>query len=190
MSKQDIRREIRNRRDRYHYIHRDSVRIWDILEQSSLYHKAKTVFTYCSFGSEVETYFTLEIMLRHGKRVCLPRMQDKPKMEFHVLEGLKHLKRNRFGVYEPPMWESVCVPDADSLMLVPGVAFDTLGNRIGLGGGFYDCYLQRYPWTLTLGLCFDFQLLEEPIPVEETDQKLRYLLMPRGIYNVEKGAWI
>ncbi len=190
MNKQEIRKEIRGQRDRYQFIHRDSVRIWDILEQSTLYKKAKTIFTYCSFGSEVETIFTLEPMMRHGKKVCLPRLKDKPQMEFHLLEQLKKLERNRYGVYEPPIWASTCTPDADSLMLVPGVAFDLEGNRIGFGGGFYDCYLQRYPETVTMGLCFDFQLLEDTIPVEETDQKLQYILTTRGIYNVEEGIWL
>ncbi len=190
MSKQEIRQEIRKQRDRYQFIHRDSVRIWDILEQSSLYKKARTIFTYCSFGSEVETFFTLEPMMRHGKKVCLPRLKDKSYMEFHVLEHLKRLERNRYGVYEPPMWEATCVPAADSLMLVPGVAFDLQGNRIGFGGGFYDCYLQRHPQTRTMGICFDFQLLEGTIPVEETDQKLQYILTTRGIYNVEEGVWL
>ena len=184
---------MRSRRDRYAYVHRDSVRIWDILEQSSLYQQAKTIFTYVSLGSEVETYFTLEPMLRQRKKVCLPRLKDKPEMEFHVLDQVKRLERNRYGIYEPAQWDPVCTPDSGALMLVPGLAFDAFGNRVGFGGGFYDCYLQRFPQTVTMGLAFDFQFIEnyeKAIPAEETDQKLQYILTPKGIYSVQEGAWI
>ena len=182
---------MRAKRDRHPNIHRDSVRIWDTLEQSSLYQRAQTIFAYFSFGSEVETFFALEQMLRQGKRVCLPRLGEKRQMSFHELEQMKGLERNRFGVYEPPLRAALCEPDARSLMLVPGLAFDAMGNRIGFGGGFYDCYLQRFPETVTVGLAFDFQFMEEEtIPAEETDRRLQYVLSPKGIYSVQEGTFI
>ena len=193
MTKQEIRQAMRTKRDRYPSIHIDSVRIWDLLEHSKLYQKAQRIFTHCSFGSEVETVFTLEHMLRQGKEVYLPRLQERRQMEFHVLEYVKKLERNRFGVYEPPMWERIGTPDAKSLMLVPGVAFDVMGNRVGFGGGFYDSYLERFPNTLTMGMCFDFQFIEDRdmlIPTEATDRKMDYVLTPRGIYSIEEGSWI
>ena len=192
-TKQEIRMEMRQKRNSYPSVQIDSVKVWDVLESSDLYWNAKSIFTYCSFGSEVETVFTFERMIKQGKKVCLPRMMGPRTMEFHELEHLNQLERNRFGVYEPSMWTPVTTPDANSLMLIPGLVFDKNGNRLGFGGGYYDTYLEKFPNTKTMGVCFDFQLILDEgfeLPIEPTDRMVDYILMPRGIYDVKKGIML
>lgn len=181
---------MRIRRDRYPDVHKDSVRIWDVLEKSVLYRNAQSIFTYISCGSEVETYFTLDQIRRQGKQFYLPRIQEGGRMDFYGVENIYHMERNRYGIYEPSMREQKKEPDAHSLMLVPGLAFDLSGERIGYGRGYYDRYLQRFPELTTVGLCYDFQITAEPLPADDTDRKLQYLISPRGLYSVEKGAWL
>ena len=63
----------------------------------------------------------------------------------------------------------------------------------GFGGGYYDTYLEKFPNTKTMGICFDFQLIEDKnfeLPTEPTDRQVDYILMPRGIYNVKEGIMI
>ena len=192
-TKNEIRMEMRQKRNSYPSVQFDSVQAWNVLESSDLYWNAKSIFTYCSFGSEVETVFTFERMLQHGKKVYLPRMKGPRFMEFHEMEHLKELERNRLGVYEPPVWAEIGTPDENSLMLIPGLVFDLKGNRLGFGGGYYDTYLEKFPNTKTMGICFDFQLIEDKnfeLPTEPTDRQVDYILMPRGIYNVKEGIMI
>lgn len=181
---------MRIRRDKHPGVHRDSVRIWDVLEKNPLYQKAKNIFSYCSFGSEVETYFWLENVKRDGKRLCLPKVRADNQMDFMEVDVMQHMERNRYGIYEPSERAAVWVPDEHSLLLLPGLAFDYLGNRIGYGSGYYDRYLEKHPKPVTMGLCFDFQFCREVLPTGEQDQKVQYVATPQGIYCVGKGAWI
>ena len=66
-TKQEIRMEMRQKRNSYPSVQIDSLKVWDVLESSDLYWNAKSIFTYCSFGSEVETVFTFERMIKQGK---------------------------------------------------------------------------------------------------------------------------
>ena len=124
------------KRDQYAYTHRDSIRIWDHLEQSPIYQQAHTIFAYFSFRSEVETYLIMEHALRYAKTLCLPRIEEGHKMTFYRQQDRTSLQRNRFGIYEPLPWAPKQEPDAETLMLVPGLAFDYQGGRIGYGSGF------------------------------------------------------
>lgn len=190
MTKQELRKNMHKKRDRYAYIHRDSMRIWDILEKSTIYQEAETIFAYCSFRSEVETWVMIENALRQGKRLCLPRIKEGHQMTFYLHENRMHLQKNRFGIYEPSAHALKQEPDLQTLMLVPGLVFDDRGGRIGYGSGYYDRYLSRYPFLRTMGLCYDFQLQQEKLELSLQDRPMQYLLTPQGIYETEKGEWL
>ncbi|MCI8633736.1 MAG: 5-formyltetrahydrofolate cyclo-ligase [Lachnospiraceae bacterium] len=190
MTKQQLRKKMNEKRDQYAYTHRDSIRIWDLLEKSPLYQQAHTIFAYFSFRSEVETYMVMEHALRYQKALCLPRIEEGHRMEFYLQEDRSSFQRNRFGIYEPAPWARRQEPDQKTLMLVPGLAFDYQGGRIGYGSGFYDRYLERYRFVKTVGLCFDFQLQEEALEMDEKDFRMQYIAAPKGIYCVEKGEWL
>lgn len=113
-------------------------------------------------------------------------------MDFYQIEEGQRLERNRFGIYEPPERALRQEPDQNTLILVPGLAFDDKGGRIGFGSGYYDRYLERHAKAnmTTVGICFDFQLLQEPVPSDDTDQKMQYVLTPKGMYAVKEEIWL
>lgn len=142
---------------------------WNILEQLKElpeWKNAEVVFTYVSFGSEVDTILLIEECFRTGKKVTVPKVLDKTKMEFYYITSLKELQVGKWGILEP---ESVEENRADVLniqnqtkafMIMPGVGFDKEGHRMGYGGGYYDRYLEKYGterfWKV--GLAFEEQM--------------------------------
>ena len=86
------------------------------------------------------------------------------------------MKSGSFNLYEPePRPETKVVPDEKTLMIVPGLAFDREGYRTGYGGGFYDRYIAKYPSLTTLGVCYDFQIMDR---------------IPRDVYDQPVGALV
>lgn len=128
-----------------------------------LYRQASAVYGYLSFNQEVYTIPLLEQILADGKRVAVPKVESG-SMVFYWMEDLTQVQPGYAGIPEPDGSQPPA-DDAAALVLVPGLAFDTAGNRMGYGGGFYDKFLaaRSHP---TIALCYDFQLLStlEPQP--------------------------
>lgn len=125
--------------------------------------RAQVVLSYLAFGSEVETRGIIEAAWRAGKVVALPRcVPGTRNMTWHRVESLDGLVRSPHGVDEPPYSPATQV-DAEScspeqaIALVPGLAFDVHGYRLGYGGGFYDVFLAGFPGH-AVGLCREAQL--------------------------------
>ena len=131
--------------------------------------EADGVFTYLSFGAEVDTRILIECAWTVGKAVALPRVVPGTRqMRWYAVDSLDCLERSSFGVEEPPADPAREVTPRDfhtPVALVPGLAFDREGYRLGYGGGFYDKFLAQEPEHPTLALCYGFQLF----PCLETD---------------------
>lgn len=164
------------------------------------YRKCKKLFTFVSFQSEVDTQEIIRQALRMGKQVYIPRVEGKA-MNFYEISDLKDLLPSQYGVLEPAddetkrylsdmdksisTREPFCNPyniinvNNINLMLLPGLAFDRKGNRIGYGAGYYDRYLVTHPEAnfYKLAVAYDFQALEE-IPSEEFDIKVDAIITP------------
>lgn len=123
---------------------------------------ADAVFTYLSFGAEVDTRGLIQRAWGAGKTVCLPRVVPSTReMRWYAAGSLDGLARSPFGVEEPPDDPSREVHPADfvrPVALVPGLAFDREGFRLGYGGGFYDAFLPDFP-GISIGLCRACQLV-------------------------------
>ena len=184
MTKQEIRSAMRLQRSQYPYGHRDSLKIYEVLQQWSVYKNCEALFAYAAMGSEVETYLIMETALRQGKRLCLPRVEDNRQMHFYEVQDLRSLKRSAMGIYEPAEEAPLAEPGEKALILLPGLAFDQKGGRLGFGAGYYDRYLARHPQARRGGLCFHFQVVTDELPQEETDMKVQYLIMPDGIKTI------
>ena len=128
---------------------------------------ADAVFTYLSFGAEVDTRELIRRAWESGMTVCLPRVVPGTReMRWYAVESLDGLVRSPFGVEEPPDDPSREVRPADfarPVALVPGLAFDREGFRLGYGGGFYDTFLPDFP-GISIGLVRTCQLVER-LPV-------------------------
>src|SRR5208282_3279592 len=122
--------------------------------------------------SEINTYSILEGSLELAKKLYLPKVvKDKNLFHFYPVLDFKTLAKGPFGILEPSGnkpadWEEI------DLVLVPGLAFDRTGNRLGFGKGYYDRVLpQLKKTTLTIGLGYSFQIVDK-LPAEPHDVPL------------------
>lgn len=141
------------------------------------YRGANKVAAYMSFGSEIETGPFVEMVLADHKILILPRV-DKAlhRLTLHHVFERDKLVKGPWGIHEPaPDWPRAMMGDID-FMLVPGVAFDRRGNRIGYGAGFYDRLLaQRSRRTDCVAVAFDCQVVDH-IPCDAHDQAIDRLI--------------
>jgi 5-formyltetrahydrofolate cyclo-ligase len=108
----------------------------------------------------------LEQAIADGKRVAVPKVYGE-EMRFIYLDDLSAVEKGYAGIPEP-IADYPIAQDETALVLMPGLAFDPEGHRIGYGGGFYDKFLAQEPGHPTVALCYDFQMLPE-LKTEEFD---------------------
>ncbi len=140
---------------------------------------ADTVMVYVSFRSEVETN-RLIVELRRTHRVAAPRVVAAGTMDAMLLGG--QLVRSRLGILEPPATGEMVEPESIDAVLVPGLAFDSEGYRLGYGGGYYDRFLARYARALRIGLAFEAQMVESVRP-HIRDQPLDHIVTERRVID-------
>ena len=140
---------------------------------SDAYKNAKTIYGYLPYNQEVRTVPMLEQALRDGKKVAVPKCYGS-EMKFILLEDLSLVEKGYAGIPEP-IADGPEGDDERALVLMPGLAFDEQGHRIGYGGGFYDKFLSREPNHPTLALCYDFQMLPS-LETEEHDIPVDYVI--------------
>ncbi|WP_075182264.1 5-formyltetrahydrofolate cyclo-ligase [Pantoea sp. 1.19] len=148
---------------------------------------ARTVALFLSIDGELDTQPLITALWRQGKTVCLPVLHPFCPGQLLFLRYDAHtpLRRNRLGIAEPPLDIRLLVPLAQlDLLLMPLVAFDRHGQRLGMGGGFYDRTLQqhqRYGFHRA-GLAHDIQRVEN-LPAEAWDVPLPAVITPGGIWT-------
>ena len=153
------------------------------LLEMKLYKEAKAVFAYSHFGREVRTDILIRDALDKGKIVCIPKNNWKdstmtPSQIFSVSEI------NQVGVPEPTVFRSYPAEKID-LVIVPGIAFDIQGNRIGMGKGFFDRFLSSISDSVpAIGLAYELQMLTEPVPVNPWDFKMSAIVTEERIINI------
>ena len=162
MNKKEIRREVIAKRDLLKNKSELDKVIEERLRNKKIYKNSKNIFIYLGFGSEINTIKYVEDFLDEGKKIIIPYTDMKNKVmhgiEINTLDGLK---KNKFGILEP----------AD-LVIMPGVAFDRSGNRVGYGGGYYDKFLCEMSSDIpTIALAYNIQILKE-LPSEKHDIKV------------------
>ena len=168
MNKQELRKTIRaqKRAMTEGQIVEKSNRLGELFLASDAYKNAKTIYGYLPYNQEVSTVAMLEQALRDGKRVAVPKCYGD-EMRFIFMEDLSKVEKGYANIPEPIADEPIA-DDETALVLMPGLAFDPQGHRIGYGGGFYDKFLAKEPNHPTLALCYDFQMVEY-LETEEFD---------------------
>lgn len=154
-----------------------SEKLGQMLFQTLQYQNAKTIYGYLPYNQEVRTVPMLEQALKDGKRVAVPKVYGD-QMRFIYLTDLSQVSKGYSGIPEPVLDEPVA-DDTTALVLMPGLAFDKEGHRIGYGGGFYDKFLAQEPSHPTVALCYDFQILPE-IKTEAFDVPVDCVLWASG----------
>lgn len=188
LTKVHIRNQIKQARKRFSaaYIQDASWQIAQVITKCRSFKEAEVVFLYAAFEEEIQTDCLAEWAKNEGKKTAYPKIQPGlEEMLFYEVEDIKELQLQTFKslqIYEPdPKRHPLISPGAKDLIIVPGLAFDKEGHRIGYGGGFYDKYLKKYPRTFKVGVCMDFQLLEE-LPSESFDVKMDAVITPTKGY--------
>ncbi|MBQ7768296.1 MAG: 5-formyltetrahydrofolate cyclo-ligase [Oscillospiraceae bacterium] len=168
MDKSALRREIREKKKAMSLseIEERSARLGELFAQTDAYRQAKTLYGYMPYNQEVRTVPILERAIRDGKKVAVPKVYGDT-MKFIYLDDLTQVANSDMGIPEPVADEPVA-DDKTALVLMPGLAFDEAGHRIGYGGGFYDKFLTAEPDHPTVALCYDFQMYAH-LDTEEFD---------------------
>ena len=167
LEKSDLRREIRERKRRLTpaQIETASRALAGQLFAHPLYRQARSLYGYLSYNQEVLTLPILRRAQRDGKRVAVPKVFGDT-MRFLWLDDLGRIACGYRGIPEP-MDSDPVADDPTALVLMPGLAFDASGRRLGYGGGFYYRFpaLEPHP---TIALCYDFQFFPE-LPAQPHD---------------------
>ncbi len=165
MTKEQIRKEMKNKRQRLTAEERsryDSAMLNAFLLLQE-YIDSESLFAYVSFGSEPDTHLLIKQALLDGKRVFVPRVEGT-EMEFYRISALEGFEISSFGIPEPQPTKEERYQGTGSrqLMLMPGLAFDEHGGRIGFGAGYFDKYLVNHPLEqfCKVALSYDFQIYD------------------------------
>ena len=147
---------------------RKSLSVWEAVERDEVFQQAETVLAYWSMDDEVYTHDFVN-KWAGSKTLLLPCVKGD-ELELRYFDGEERLQPGEGYAIPEPVGELFTDWGTIDLILVPGVAFDKSGNRLGRGKGYYDKVLKQ-TGAYKLGVCFDFQLVER-VPVEPHDVKM------------------
>ena len=169
MNKKEIRAYIREKKRAMteRQIVSASARLGEQFRACELYKNAKTIYGYLPYNQEVRTVPMLEQAIRDGKAVAVPKCYGEEMRFLYINDFVNEVAPGYANIPEPIADEPVA-DDKTALVLMPGLAFDPHGHRIGYGGGFYDRFLSAEPDHPTLALCYGFQMVEH-LQTEEFD---------------------
>ena len=163
MTKQELRQYIRTLKKQYLTGEQSPCEVL-LLEKLHLY---KVIMLYSALPDEVPTQTLMAALVAQGKTVLLPRVINEKDMELRRYTGPQDLQAGAYGIMEPT-GERFTDHEAIDVAIVPGMAFDTEGHRLGRGKGYYDRFLSRVPYLHKIGLCFSWQIVD-CVPCDEHD---------------------
>jgi len=169
MDKKALRREIgaKKRALNAAEIESRSALLADKLYKTPQYRDCQSLYAYLSFNQEVRTNPIIQRAWADGKRVAVPKVVGD-EMVFIRIDSFEGLApQGAFHIMEP-IEDGPVAGDEKALILMPGLAFDPEGHRVGYGGGYYDRFLEKEPDHPLVALCYDFQLYDR-LEVEAHD---------------------
>lgn len=159
-----------------------SAKIQTLLFSYEKYKSAETVMLYLSSFKEPSTEEIVRGALKSGKRVIVPVSDTKTEtITLSYIDSFDELKKGAYGILEPKLIKSAFAEDIE-FILIPGIAFDRRGHRIGFGKGYYDKLLHGLNAEKT-ALCYEFQLFNE-IPSDAHDEPVNTIITEERIYAV------
>ena len=186
-AKYDIRKDILSKRN--------SLSEFEIINNSKIistrviatkeYQTSKSIGAYYPIGSEVKTFDIIKHSIDNKKEVGLPRVIDCTKIEFFKIiedsfEKIKFTK-GKYGIFENSM-SSTSIDQMD-LLIIPGIAFDLQGNRIGYGKGYYDRLLSSRKVKYIIGLAYEEQVINE-IPNNDHDIPVNIIITEKRTIRI------
>lgn len=141
---------------------------------------ARRVALFASVGSELDAGPAARLLRARGVELAYPRVLRRPhRLEFHLVGGEEELAPGAFGIPEPAADAPVAPVHTIDAFVVPGLAFDRSGARVGWGRGYYDRTLAAAPDRLRIGYCFDCQLVPE-VPRHRDDLLMHVIVTESG----------
>ena len=186
-AKYDIRKDIlskRNSLSEYEIINNSKI-ISDRIILTKEYKNSKSIGAYYPTGSEVKTFDIIKHSIERKKEVGLPRVIDSTKIEFFKImedsfEKIKFTK-GKYGIFENST--STINMEKMDLLIIPGIAFDLQGNRLGYGKGYYDRFLSLRKVKYIIALAYETQVINE-IPNNENDIPVDIIITEKRIINI------
>ena len=172
MDKKALRQEIRLRKRQFNgeQLRQLSLAVVQRLLAHPRVVQANTVMFYHSLPDEVYTHEAVDQRVKMGKRVLLPVVIDEQHLEIRQYQSPQDLKLGAMNILEPAGQPFTAYQEIETV-LVPGMSFDAHGNRLGRGKGYYDRFLAQVPQAYKIGVCFDFQKVDE-VPTDGNDIKM------------------
>ncbi len=157
-------------------IERRVVNLWAFRE-------SKVIIAYISKKIEVDTSYIIETAFSLGKKVAVPRcVEGTREMEFFLINSRNDLEKGSYGLLEPVPERCEKLTDfSDSLCIVPAIAFDMSGYRLGFGKGYYDRFLSRFPGK-TAGICYSDCVASTQLPHGKYDRCIDMLITENKLH--------
>lgn len=127
-----------------------------------IWNNVSSIFVYSSINNEVNLDILVKWARCRGIIIAFPKVTGND-MNFYQINNENDLKKGYFDILEPLGNTNIIEPDVNSLIFVPGIAFDKRGYRVGYGKGFYDRFFERYYVGGKIGVAFESQMTEEII---------------------------
>lgn len=143
------------------------------LAASDAFKKAEDICLYMPIHNEVDVTLLFDDSLAGGKNIWLPKITGHT-MDFYSFDGATNMVLGTYNIKEPESAVSL-LPNADTLIVMPGSVFSKDCCRIGYGGGYYDRYLEQHPECMTIAVAYDFQVIDD-IPTKEYDIKPKRII--------------
>ena len=188
MRKEELRQQIKQLKRQFSPAQLEELSFPVLDRLRPLLAEAQTIMAYYSLPDEVNTHQLIDELVAEGKTVLLPKVLDDETMELRRYTGRHDLREGAFHIMEPI--GALFISSAIDVALIPGVAFDPQGHRLGRGRGYYDRFLRALGGTMgtvpsvsseanyrgtvpsvlpeLIGVCFDFQKVPE-VPVDAND---------------------
>jgi 5-formyltetrahydrofolate cyclo-ligase len=185
--KEIVRKElikIRNNLKRNEIIQKSKLiknRLFNLTEFS----QASTILFYISYGNEVFTHDMIKESMQLEKKVIVPKTDKKNRqIILSKLKNWKDLEKGSYGILEPNQINYISIEEIE-LILIPGVGYDSNGNRIGHGKGYYDNLLKKSKEILHIGLAFEIQIIEK-IPTRVYDIPVDKIITEERVINCKR----
>lgn len=155
--------------------------------KSDFYLESNCIFIYVSYSSEVDTHNIIKRALLDGKLICVPKVINRDKgMEALIIRDFEELLPGAYGILEPHNNSLKVEPQKIDLIVLPGLAFDFQGGRLGYGGGFYDRFLcQTNEKTKKIALAYNNQIIEQ-VPMDNHDVPIDGIITDIKIHNISR----
>jgi 5-formyltetrahydrofolate cyclo-ligase len=184
VAKKEIRKRILQIRDAMppDEIAEKSNRVADRLIELREVRSASTIMVFLNFGSEVQTDGFISWGWEMQKRIIVPLCRpDEREMMPCIINDFSDLETGHYGIREPRSGSAVVVPlEEIDAVLIPAVAFDRSGRRVGYGGGYYDRFLPRVPRAARIGVVFACQIVPE-VRADQHDVPAQRIVTERGV---------